>query len=89
LNKEIADIKEQTKASKAEKAPKGENAKATLKKLKLLEKKKKEDKVIGRQLMTLTRLEKEVKLSSTVTDKDVVTLLSNYRKLELYQQARS
>jgi hypothetical protein len=31
-------------------------------------------------------LEKEVKLSSTVTDKDVVTLLSNYRKLELYQQ---
>jgi hypothetical protein len=32
------------------------------------------------------RLEK-VKLSATVTDKDVVTLLSNYRKLELYQQA--
>jgi hypothetical protein len=30
--------------------------------------------------MTNTRLEKEVKLSSTVTDKDVVTLLSNYRK---------
>jgi hypothetical protein len=29
----------------------------------------------------LTRLEKEVKLSSTVTDKDVVTLLSNYRKI--------
>jgi hypothetical protein len=29
--------------------------------------------------MTLTRLEKEVKLSSTVTDKDVVTLSSNYR----------
>jgi hypothetical protein len=28
-----------------------------------------------------TRLEKEVKLSSTVTDKDVVTLLSNYRKI--------
>jgi hypothetical protein len=27
-NKEIADIKEQTKASKAEKAPKGENAKS-------------------------------------------------------------
>jgi hypothetical protein len=37
---------------------------------------------MGRQLMTkLTRLEKEVKLSSTVTDKDVVTLLSNYRKI--------
>jgi hypothetical protein len=33
-NKEIADIKEQTKASKAEKAPKGEAK--TLKKLKLL-----------------------------------------------------
>jgi hypothetical protein len=31
--------------------------------------------------MTNTRLEKEVKLSSTVTDKDVVTLLSNYRKI--------
>jgi hypothetical protein len=30
--------------------------------------------------MTNTRLEKEVKLSSTVTDKDV-TLLSNYRKI--------
>jgi hypothetical protein len=34
---------------------------------------------MGRQLMTF-RLEKEVK-SSTVTDKDVVTLLSNYRKI--------
>jgi hypothetical protein len=82
-NKEIADIKEQTKASKAEKAPKGENAKATLKKLKLkVEKRKKEDKVIGEATDDkLTRLEKEVKLSSTVTDKDVVTLLSNYRKI--------
>jgi hypothetical protein len=31
LRTKIADIKEQTKASKAEKAPKGENAKTTLK----------------------------------------------------------
>jgi hypothetical protein len=31
--------------------------------------------------MTSLGLEKEVKLSSTVTDKDVVTLLSNYRKI--------
>jgi hypothetical protein len=33
-NKEIADIKEQTKASKAEKAPKGENAKSDSKETK-------------------------------------------------------
>jgi hypothetical protein len=35
-NKEIADIKEQTKASKAEKAPKGENAKSDSKETKAL-----------------------------------------------------
>jgi hypothetical protein len=51
-NKEIADIKEQTKASKAEKAPKGENAKSDSKETKALRERKKEDKVIGRQLMT-------------------------------------
>jgi hypothetical protein len=34
-NKEIADIKEQTKASKAEKAPKGENAKSDSKETKV------------------------------------------------------
>jgi hypothetical protein len=38
-NKEIADIKEQTKASKAEKAPKGENAKSDSKETKALKKK--------------------------------------------------
>jgi hypothetical protein len=44
-NKEIADIKEQTKASKAEKAPKGENAKSDSKtKAPKVEKRKKEDK---------------------------------------------
>jgi hypothetical protein len=42
-NKEIADIKEQTKASKAEKAPKGENAKSDSKETKVskVEKRKK------------------------------------------------
>jgi hypothetical protein len=50
-NKEIADIKEQTKASKAEKHLKEKTLKATLKKLKL-QSREKEDKVIGRQLMT-------------------------------------
>jgi hypothetical protein len=53
-NKEIADIKEQTKA-KAEKAPKGENAKSDSKETKAPKVEK--EKVIGRQLMTkLTRL---------------------------------
>jgi hypothetical protein len=83
-NKEIADIKEQTKASKAEST---QNAKSDSKETKVskVEKRKKEE-VIEATDDKLTRLEKEVKLSSTVTDKDV-TLLSNYRKIRAYQQA--
>jgi translation initiation factor IF-3 len=45
---------------------------------KLKHTKTKKRKEIGKQLMTAD-LEK-VKLSATVTDKDIVTLLSNYRK---------
>jgi hypothetical protein len=77
-NQQIAEIKEAAKA----KAPVVviDETKETEKPK--TEKKKKEEKIIGETPDSkLTRLEKEVKLSATVKDKDIVTMLSNYRKI--------
>lgn len=70
LKDSVKDIAPAGKDSKKEEKPKTDD--------------KKEDKkkVIGEtEESKLTRLEKEVKLSSTVSDSDIVTMLTNYRKI--------
>lgn len=78
-NEEIAAIKEAAKVKKDTGAEAGSKKAAKPK----TEKKEKKEEVIGEaeSESALLRLEKEVKLSNTVNEKDVTTMLSNYRKV--------